>query len=129
MWLTRGYLPSLSAESTGSTGSATEADMAHISPEALKTLSADQVQTLVTSNSVNYDVIQQIMAQKQHQSSPGSEGTGESPTKEDAAMATAESENQAGEPSSSQPPVVHITPEQLKQLQIQVGDSSAAYNG
>ena len=36
-----------------------------ISPESLNSLSSEQVSTLVTSNSVNYEVIQQIMAQKQ----------------------------------------------------------------
>ena len=36
-----------------------------ISPEALDTLSQEQYHALVTSNSVNYDVIQQILAQKQ----------------------------------------------------------------
>lgn len=35
-----------------------------ISPESLSSLSTEQVSTLVTSNSVNYEVIQQIMAQK-----------------------------------------------------------------
>ena len=35
-----------------------------ISPESLTALSPEQVSTLVTSNSVNYEVIQQIMAQK-----------------------------------------------------------------
>ena len=107
-----------------SPGATTDTQIADISPEALNTLSSDQVQTLVTSNSVNYDVIQQIMAQKQQrQSSPGSVG---SATEEAASMATtgpAESENKAGQPDvtgSMQAPVVHITPEQLKQLQIQV---------
>ena len=37
---------------------------ADISPEALDTLSQEQYHTLVTSNSVNYDVVQQILAQK-----------------------------------------------------------------
>ena len=36
-----------------------------ISPESLTSLSPEQVSVLVTSNSVNYEVIQQIMAQKQ----------------------------------------------------------------
>ena len=36
-----------------------------ISPESLSSLSPEQVSVLVTSNSVNYEVIQQIMAQKQ----------------------------------------------------------------
>ena len=36
-----------------------------ISPESLCSLSLEQVSVLVTSNSVNYEVIQQIMAQKQ----------------------------------------------------------------
>ena len=36
-----------------------------ISPESLNALSSEQVSLLVTSNSVNYEVIQQIMAQKQ----------------------------------------------------------------
>lgn len=35
-----------------------------ISPESLNTLSQEQVHALVTSNSVNYDVVQQILAQR-----------------------------------------------------------------
>ncbi len=35
-----------------------------ISGEALETLSTEQITTLITSNSVNYEVIQQILAQQ-----------------------------------------------------------------
>ena len=86
--------------------------LADISPEALNTLSSEQVQVLVTSNSVNYDVIQQIMTQKQRQhsqSSPVSEMA-------EASMTT------AGQSVSTNVPTIQVTPEQLKQLQVQVSD-------
>lgn len=51
----------------GGGGQATSppAPFVDISPESLSSLSPEQVSVLVTSNSVNYEVIQQIMAQKQ----------------------------------------------------------------
>ena len=39
-----------------------------ISGEALGTLSSEQITTLITSNSVNYEVIQQILAQQKARS-------------------------------------------------------------
>lgn len=47
----------------------TGADNEEISGEALSTLSQDQLQSLVNSNTVHYDVIQQILAQKQDRKS------------------------------------------------------------
>lgn len=49
----------------GGDGQATPVPFVDISPESLSSLSPEQVSVLVTSNSVNYEVIQQIMAQKQ----------------------------------------------------------------
>lgn len=52
--------------SVGEGGQAIPAPFIDISPESLSSLSPEQVSVLVTSNSVNYEVIQQIMAQKQN---------------------------------------------------------------
>ena len=62
--------PSSSPSSTGSTpqpfvGGLQAYTCLDISPESLNSLSSEQVSTLVTSNSVNYEVIHQIMSQKQ----------------------------------------------------------------
>ena len=66
----RGTSPSSAASTPQSVGGVSRGRQAtppfvDISPESLGSLSAEQVSTLVTSNSVNYEVIQQIMAQKQ----------------------------------------------------------------
>ena len=53
------------ASGGGGGGQSTPAPFTDISPESLSSLSPEQVSVLVTSNSVNYEVIQQIMAQKQ----------------------------------------------------------------
>ena len=61
--VSKGGVGGASGEAGG--GQATPAPFIDISPESLSSLSPEQVSVLVTSNSVNYEVIQQIMAQKQ----------------------------------------------------------------
>lgn len=79
-----------------------------ISPEAILALSHEQVQSLVTSNSSNYDVIHQILAYRQRTvGGGGSEGNGE---------------KAAGETESTlqQLQALQLSPEQLKQIQLQM---------
>ena len=77
-----------------------------ISAEALSTLSPEQVMALVTSNSVNYEVIQQIRAQKQG-------------LKHD----IGEKVPEAAKPDASgdiNQQLLQVTPEQLVNLQSQI---------
>ncbi len=108
-----------------------------ISPEALNTLSSDQVTTLVTSNSVNFDVVQQILTQKQRQQTSRSGGTGNEPSSDPGPILAeplappilptalgvvtggrADTAGGEGESISAFP----ITPDLLKQLQFQVSE-------
>lgn len=63
--VSKGGVGGASGGGGGGEGQSTPAPFIDISPESLSSLSPEQVSVLVTSNSVNYEVIQQIMAQKQ----------------------------------------------------------------
>lgn len=75
----------------------------NISAEALSTLSPEQVMALVTSNSVNYEVIQQIRTQKNKQKQAKTPGNAPA---------------LAGDDISQQ--LLQVSPEQLMQLNSQV---------
>ncbi len=100
-----------------------------ITPEALSTLSSDQVTTLVTSNSVNFDVVQQILTQKQRQhpskseSAPPEAGSLEQavPTLPTTLGVVTGGGDLAGG-GADITPAFQITPEQLKQLQLHVSE-------
>lgn len=103
---------------------------APISGEALDTLSAEQITALITSNSVNYEVIQQILAQQKGR--PSVAGRLNSPLQEQNRSLTLGEEVQE-DPSKSPTPLhspvssemqqlVQITPKQLDVLQSQVNE-------
>ena len=84
-----------------------------ISPEAIAALSHGQVQTLVTSNSANYDVIHQILAFKQRtEGGGGGDETGEK----------GEVEKDAATSPLKQLQALQLTPDQLKQIQLQMAE-------
>lgn len=109
---------------------------APISGAALDTLSSEQITALITSNSVNYEVIQQILAQQK--SRPWRDGMGllGSPNQEQNRSLTlnlAEMEDSSSSPTSLLSPMtadanqqlqqlIQITPQQLKILQSQVNE-------
>ncbi len=113
---------------------------APISGEALDTLSPQQITALITSNSVNYEVIQQILAQQKVR---GKEGARlQSPIQEqNRALTLNLSEEPQGDAATGSSPLcsplltplapdagqqlqqlVQITPQQLKLLQTQVNE-------
>ena len=87
-----------------------------ISPEAISALSHEQVQSLVTSNSANYDVIHQILAHKQKTEGGGGGSEGERGGGEDKTGG----ESAEGGSTLQQLQALQLTPEQLKQIQAQM---------
>ena len=87
-----------------------------ISPEAISALSHEQVQSLVTSNSANYDVIHQILAHKQKTEGGGGGSEGETGGGEDKTGG----ESAEGGSTLQQLQALQLTPEQLKQIQAQM---------
>ena len=87
-----------------------------ISPEALNTLSSGQINSLVTSNSVNYDVIQQILLKQRQQVRSLPVATEMTESCESSGSGEVEMN------SSSQAQSLQITPEQLKHVQAQIHD-------
>ena len=91
---------------TGANGSgATVIDS--IYPEAINALSHEQVQSLVTSNSTNYDVIHQILAYRQKSEGGGGEEKNGG-------------ESGVGGSTLQQLQALQLTPDQLKQIQLQM---------
>ena len=108
---------------------------APISGAALDTLSSEQITALITSNSVNYEVIQQILAQQKSRAGRDGMGLLGSPNQEQNRSLTlnlAEMEDSGNSPTSLLSPaadtnqqlqqLIQITPQQLKILQSQVND-------
>ena len=96
-----------------------------ISPEAIGALSSEQVQELVTSNSTNCGVIHQILAYKQKLDGGGGAVT-EKGVSGDVGerVQGASGDNSADEAMSAlqQLQALHLTPEQLKQIQVQMSE-------
>lgn len=93
----------------------TGADNEEISGEALSTLSQDQLQSLVNSNTVHYDVIQQILAQKQK------DGTFTAPAGYDElSLQTPPPPSEPNLPGGVA--VAPLASEQLKDIQLQVSE-------
>lgn len=112
-----------------------------ISSKALDTLSSEQIKALITSNSVNYEVIQQILAQQKGRPAVVVPGSGRphsilcrTPSLEDSLV---EDSSKSPTPSSVHSPpslpsiadtnqqlqqLIQITPQQLQVLQLQVND-------
>lgn len=110
---------------------------APISGAALDTLSSEQITALITSNSVNYEVIQQILAQQKSRAGRDGMGLLGSPNQEQNRSLTlnlVEMEDSSNSsPTSLLSPVaadtnqqlqqlIQITPQQLKILQSQVNE-------
>ena len=101
-------------------------DHAEISVEALDTLSSEQVQVLTTSSSVNYDTINQIRQRQQARSiSPSKSETNSSeaiePSDPSTSVAPTTMEESGNADSQLQQiQKFQVTPEQLKQLELQV---------
>lgn len=108
-----------------------------ISPEAVSALSQEQIQSLVTSNSLNYDVIQQILTYRQRaeggnigvDSSVGTTGEGMgllglATSGESRPMIQTSGERSENEAMSAlqQLQALQLTPEQLKQIQLQMAE-------
>lgn len=93
-----------------------------ISPSALSSLSPEQVQTLLTSNSVNYDAVQQIMAQKQHHHQQRGRNDPQGEPQEPTSSSSSDMAAQNGSPVLQQVLGMQFTQEQLKQIQIQVNE-------
>lgn len=88
-----------------------------ISPEAINALSQEQVQSLVTSNSMTYDVIHQILAHRQKI------GGGEGVVGMGAEVGTGEEKRTEENMSALQQlQALQLTPEQLKQIQLQMAE-------
>ena len=90
-----------------------------ISPESISVLSQEQIQSLVTSNSTNYDVIHQVLAYRQRLEGGGGGGGGESVSGEGV-----QGEKSSNEAMSAlqQLQALQLTPEQLKQIQLQMAE-------
>lgn len=107
---------------------------APISGEALDTLSPEQITALITSNSVNYEVIQQILAQQKGR--PSVAGRFNSPlqdqnqtlslgeeVQEDSSKSPTPIQSPSGSESHQQmQQLIQITPQQLEVLQSQVNE-------
>lgn len=101
----------------------------NISPEAVAALSQEQVQSLVTSNSTNYDVIHQVLAYRQKLEGGGG-GESEGTTGEKGVggggvgVQGAEGGEKSNETMSAlqQLQALQLTPEQLKQIQLQMAE-------
>ena len=117
-------------------GSAEGFPVGSISPEAINSLSQEQVQSLVTSNSMNYDVIHQILAYRQRLDGGGvGGGGGGAPVDGERAAGGCvgtgvSSEGETGEEKPAddatstlqQLQALQLTPEQLKQIQMQMAE-------
>lgn len=100
-----------------------------ISTEALNSLSSEQVMALITSNSVNYEVIQQIIARKQKRGGDSEMDVDGGKSEESPRHNNGKSifkvsdktDNSSSVPSSLLPDIgqqlLQVTPEQLQQLQ------------
>lgn len=101
-----------------------------ISPEAINALSQEQVQSLVTSNSTNYDVIHQVLAYRQRTEGGGGGGGGSEGVIGEKGVGGESVQGSEGEKSSSnetmtalqQLQALQLTPEQLKQIQLQMAE-------
>lgn len=106
---------------------------APISGEALDTLSPEQITALITSNSVNYEVIQQILAQQkgrvgrlgsplqdQNNTLNLNPSGAEEVEREDSSKSPTPLRSPAS--SGTNPQLVQITPQQLQVLQSQVNE-------
>ena len=108
--------PDSASQTSAAVSSPTEANgsgatvIDSIFPEAINSLSHGQVQSLVTSNSTNYDVIHQILAYRQK-----SEGGGCGASEEKTG-----SESGEGGSTLQQLQALQLTPDQLKQIQLQM---------
>ena len=102
-----------------------------ISAEALNALSSEQVMALVTSNSVNYEVIQQIIARKQKRGGDSEMDVGGGKSQENKTnngnstiKVSSEKDDSSSGPSSLLPNIsqqlLQVTPEQLQQLQVHI---------
>ena len=95
-----------------------------ISPEAIDSLSQDQVQSLVTSSSMNYDVVHQILAYRQR-AEGGSVGTlGDNGVESQGTGGAQVGSEKSDETMSAlqQLQALQLTPEQLKQIQLQMAE-------
>lgn len=111
-----------------------------ISGQALETLSSHQIQALITSNSVNYEVVQQIMAQQKATSRPTKEGFGpnifpwdplleekprdssNSPTANSPTTSVTSALPAITDTNQQLQQLIQITPQQLHYLQAQVNE-------
>ncbi len=140
--LLQAYTMQSSQPSENASGSASSS--ANISGEALDTLSPAQISALITSNSVNYEVIQQILAQHNlhsaHQSSPSpNTGGGNSPSYpenssgevEPESMETTHTEPAAAEMASLESDIMeHTSSAAIQSLEIpQNEDVAEAFDG
>ena len=102
-----------------------------ISAEALNALSSEQVMALVTSNSVNYEVIQQIIARKQKRGGDSEMDVDGGKSQENKTnngnstiKVSSEKDDSSSGPSSLLPNIsqqlLQVTPEQLQQLQVHI---------
>lgn len=94
----------------------TGADNEEISGEALSTLSQDQLQSLVTSNTVHYDVIQQILLLKQKEGTFTTAPAGY----DELGLQTPPPLSDPGTPGAGAVP--SLPSEQLKEIQFQVAE-------
>lgn len=96
-----------------------------ISPEAIDSLSQDQVQSLVTSSSMNYDVVHQVLAYRQRAEggvdrSVGTLGDNGVESQGNGAGQVEKSEEAMS--ALQQLQALQLTPEQLKQIQLQMAE-------
>ena len=102
-----------------------------ISPDAISALSPEQVQSLVTSNSMNYDVVHQILAYRQKMEGREGGSGGDSAVGEKGEVGEV-GEGRQGEGDGAltdeatsalrQLQALQLTPEQLKQIQEQMAE-------
>ena len=96
-----------------------------ISPEAIGALSSEQVQELVTSNSTNCDVIHQVLAYKQRLEGGSGVVTEKGVNGEVGERIQGGSSGSSADEAMSalqQLQALHLTPEQLKQIQVQMSE-------
>lgn len=98
-----------------------------ISPEAINSLSQDQVQSLVTSSSINYDVIHQILAYRQRAEggvdrTTGTLGDSRVESQENGGSQIGGDKSDEAMSALQQLQALQLTPEQLKQIQLQMAE-------
>lgn len=131
----------LRAHSASQLGNASEGDIVDIAPESLSTLTFEQIQSVMTSTSVNYNVVQQILAQKETLGKPatmdvdtgqklGEAVSGEGNVSSDSGGVCSSAEDSSQGQAGPLPPQaqlgaglsIKLTAEQLTQLQAQVSE-------